>query len=303
MHSRKFLISVASVLLISILLVNCANDKEARLVELSDFKSEYVIPRNLSIWLPPGYASDGEGFPVLYMHDGQNLFDSTKAYIGAEWGVDEWISKLMAEKKLPATIVVGIWNTKYRFREYDPAKPFYNLPDSAQSRLVEEWGGVPLSDEYLKFIVEELKPYIDSHYNTLTDREHTTIMGSSMGGLISAYALVEYPDVFGKAGCLSTHWPVSLINNDTAVSNEMVRYISQNLPAQHEFKIYFDRGSESLDSWYGEAQHLMDERLAKLGLIKGKQFESLIFEGDAHNENYWNKRLDIPLQFLLRSDR
>ena len=93
MHSRKFLISVASVLLISILLVNCANDKESRLVELSDFKSEYVIPRNVSIWLPPGYASDGEGFPVLYMHDGQNLFDSTKAYIGAEWGVDEWISK------------------------------------------------------------------------------------------------------------------------------------------------------------------------------------------------------------------
>ncbi|MEZ5146818.1 MAG: alpha/beta hydrolase-fold protein [Bacteroidales bacterium] len=68
------------------------------MVEISDFKSEYVIPRNVSIWLPPGYASDGEGFPVLYMHDGQNLFDSTKAYIGAEWGVDEWISKSMAGK-------------------------------------------------------------------------------------------------------------------------------------------------------------------------------------------------------------
>lgn len=301
MNLRKVFRIIAFFTLLFFLLSACRNTTNNNIIEIKGFKSNYVAPRNLSIWLPPGYDEEKTaGYPVLYMHDGQNLFDSLYSYGGKDWGVDEWIPKLVSENKIPPVIVVGIWNTHYRFREYNPSKPFNTLPDSLKQLITNEYGGPALGDEYLKFIVTELKPYIDSVYNTQPERDNTIIMGSSMGGLISAYALVEYPDIFSKAGCLSTHWPVLLQFNDSSISYSNVQHIAAHLPKDDRFKIYFDRGTETLDAWYGDAQQMMDNYLIQQGVQKDKQWKSMVFNGDAHNELYWNQRLDIPLVFLLQ---
>ncbi|MCB2218865.1 MAG: hypothetical protein KQI35_00615 [Bacteroidetes bacterium] len=283
-----------------LMIAACGKIDHDTLIHMENVPSEYVQARNVDIWLPPGYYLDPEKrYPVLYMHDGQNLFDTATAYGGNEWGVDEWIKKLSAEKKIPEVIVVGIWNTQQRFREYNPQKPFNNLPDSLQQMLIKEYGGPPLSDAYLQFIVRELKPIIDSTYQTLPDRQHTAIMGSSMGGLISAYALVEYSEVFSRAGCLSTHWPVTLQRDDSLIAMSMVDYIALKIPVGDNFKIYFDHGTETLDRWYGPYQKRMDALLLNKDLTPGKEWISHVYEGHEHNEIYWNERLVIPLGFLL----
>ncbi len=278
----------------------CTKIPQDTVIEMKNVKSSFVEPHHVDIWLPPGYYLDPDHrYPVLYMHDGQNLFDSTKSYGGHEWGVDEWVKKLSEENKIPPVIVVGIWNTKLRFREYTPEKAYDNLPDTMQQKFNNEYGGPPVSDNYLKFIVYELKPMIDSIYNTLPDRQHTIIMGSSMGGLISAYALVQYPDVFSRAGCLSTHWPVSLARNDSVFANHNIEYFAEHIPIGTPFRIYFDHGTETLDRWYGPYQEKMDALLLASGLPPGDQWVTHVFEGHAHNEIYWNKRLNVPLEFLL----
>ena len=143
------------------------------------------------------------------MHDGQNLFDASKAYAG-EWGVDEHLARLIPTGQVRAPIVVGVWNTPLRLREYVPADLIAALPETTRADVEAIYGGPALSDGYLRFLVEELKPRIDADFRTLTGRDDTAIMGSSMGGLISLYALMKHPEVFGAAGCLSTHWPLRL---------------------------------------------------------------------------------------------
>ncbi len=130
------------------------------------------------------------------MQDGQNLFNAETSNIGEEWGIDEAITKISKDKKIPEAIVVGIWNTSKRYQEYMPQKPFNKLDRSIGAELLKVYGGVPISDNYLKFIVEELKPFVDSVYRTKPGRQETFIMGSSMGGLISMYAVCEYPQIF-----------------------------------------------------------------------------------------------------------
>ena len=178
------------------------------------FPSEFVSPRNVDVWLPDNY-SDKLKYSVLYMHDGQMLFDSTVTWNHQAWEADDISSALMEKREVENFIIVGIWNTDKRHAEYFPQKPFEMLSSDQKKeisiqltnagRTVEEFK--PLSDNYLKFIVKELKPYIDKNFSVYTNKEHNFIAGSSMGGLISMYAIFEYPDVFGGAACLSTHWP------------------------------------------------------------------------------------------------
>ena len=149
------------------------------LVQHPDFPSQWVAARNITVWLPPGYAAGHRRYPVIYMHDGQNLFDPATSYGGKTWGVAE---TLMAMHR--NAIVVGIWNTKLRGPEYFPQKVFDLLPTDQQANGVAMHGGTPISDAYLKFIVTELKPWIDKTYRTRTRRADTSMMGSSMGGLI-----------------------------------------------------------------------------------------------------------------------
>lgn len=276
--------------------------ENGRLDTLGTVTSAYVDARRVDVWLPPGYRDDGtEGYAVIYMHDGQNLFQPGMAFGGEEWGIDETLSRLTAEKTISGAIVVGIWNTPQRRLEYQPAKFWqYLAEDSLRRKLEAEHGGLPLSDGYLQFIVSELKPLIDRRYRTLAGRDHTFIMGSSMGGLISIYALAEYPQIFGGAACLSTHWPVSLSFSDLRVGQAMCRYLEETLPAPGAHKIYFDYGTATLDARYEPFQQQVDAVMHRLGYTPNKDWMTRKFEGAPHNEKAWRERADIPVKFLLR---
>lgn len=283
-----------------IVLNSCKYEAKERLVKMKNVKSEYVIPRNVDIWLPPSYFTEESiQYPVLYMHDGQNVFDTATATWGITWGAAEWIEELSAEGRIPEVIIVGMWCTPKRYLEYMPEKPFYLLNDELQTTLIEEYGGNPLGDSYLKFIVEELKPDIDHTYRTSSDQSNTFIMGSSMGGLISSYALIEYPEVFGGAACLSSHWIGSTKNGGHEVSDVLVKYFSENLPSPKNHKIYFDYGTKALDSLYEPHQNKIDSVMKNAGYVYCRNWVTQKFEGAEHNEYYWQKRLDIPLVFLL----
>jgi enterochelin esterase-like enzyme len=242
-----------------------------KIVDLGVLNSKYADPRRVVVWLPRRYSRRGPKYAVLYMHDGQNLFDKATAGYGMEWEIDEHLSQLIADKKVRPTIVVGIWNTPKRLQEYVPSKAFATLPPDYRGKVKALYGGDPLSDGYLKFIVRELRPIVDRKFNVKTDRANTVIMGSSMGSLISLYAIDEYPQVFGGAGMMSTHWPL-VINPDgkplsdqdyEVVSSTFERYLAPALPNPRTHKLYFDYGSETLDAAYQRYQNRVDMVVAK----------------------------------------
>lgn len=265
---------------------------------LSNFPSKYVAARNVDVWVPDGYKAS-QRYNVLYMHDGQMLFDATTTWNHQEWGMDETLSKLIESGKAVPTIVVGVWNSGVtRHAEFFPAKPLELLDETTRSSIIEKnLRGKSLSDQYLKFLVEELKPYVDSHFSTYSDKEHTSIAGSSMGGLISMYALCEYPNVFGSAACISTHWPGAADRLDGHIPRAFSKYLDDHFPAKGN-RIYFDHGDKTLDAMYPEWQKLVDEMMATKHLPAGT-FESRFFPGDDHTEISWGRRLNIPLEFLL----
>ena len=277
------------------------------LVQYRSFPSRHVDPRNVTVWLPPGYDPKGQPYSVLYMHDGQNLFDPATGYGGKEWGVDEAAANLISEGAIRRTLVVGIRNTPKRLREYVPAKAFDRLPARYMERVRGLYGGAPLSDGYLKFIVRELKPRIDRSYNVRTGRDDSVIMGSSMGALISLYAVSEYPRVFSGAGIMSTHWPKMLPAKGKTLTDaefEMVassfeRYLAPALPSPRTHRLYFDHGSEMLDATYARNQRRIDRIVARRGYRPGVNLISRNFPGQEHNEISWASRVEIPLRFLL----
>ncbi|MFN7585645.1 MAG: alpha/beta hydrolase, partial [Bacteroidota bacterium] len=238
-----------------------------RVVRHEKFPSAFVGARNVDVWLPASYTPK-KRYAVLYMQDGQMLFDSTNTWNKQEWGVDEVITELEQQGKIQECIVVGIWNgDKSRHAEYFPQKPFESLSDADREKIYSGYrmGGQSIfngisicSDQYLKFLVSELKPFIDSAYATRKDRDHTFLMGSSMGALISLYALCEYPDIFGGAACLSTHWPGLFSMDNNPVPGAFFKYLQKNLPSPGKHRIYFDHGTETLDAMYADLQNQVD---------------------------------------------
>ncbi len=272
-----------------------------------NFNSKFVAPRNVDIWLPPGYDSQKK-YAVLYLHDGQMLFDSATTWNKQEWGVDETLAGLMAEKRVKNCIIVGIWNSgNYRHAEYFPQKPFEKLTAGQRQELVatnQNLDKNPLylegakSDNYLKFIVLELKPFIDKTFSTRKNRANTFIAGSSMGGLISMYAICEYPKIFGGAACLSTHW-IGVYQENKAVPDVFFQYLKTNLPSPRGHKIYFDHGTVGLDGKYSTSQKAVDKIMLAAGFSE-KNWMTKVFEGRDHTEKSWRERLEIPLVFLLK---
>lgn len=276
-------------------------------IDLGVVKSSYTDPRRVVVWLPAAYRPHGRKSAVLYMHDGQNLFDKATAGYGMEWEVDEHLDALINQGKVRPTIVVGIWSTPKRLQEYLPSQAFAGLPASYRDQIRAPYGGDPLSDGYLKFLVRELKPMIDKRFNVKTDRANTAIMGSSMGALISLDAIDHYPAVFGAAGMMSSHWPLYIkadgqaISDDefAAVSSAFDRYLARTLPDPRTHKLYFDHGSETLDANYARYQVKVDAVVAGRGYRQGVNWLTRSFPGQKHNEISWASRVDVPLSFLL----
>lgn len=267
------------------------------------FESEYIPSREVLVWLPEGYDADKE-YAVLYMHDGQMLFDETTSWNGQSWNVDAVAQRLQDEGLCRPFIVVGVDNHPTdRLTEYMPAKALNYLPQD-NALLCSFERDKFIADDYLRFLVEELKPFIDERYATLTDARNTVVMGSSMGGLISLYALSEYPDVFGSAGCLSTHTPVAIddIDAEAPVWSKAFRdYLADNLPEANSHKIYMDYGDKTLDERYAPYQKAVDALFAERGWRR-PFVVTLFFAGAAHDERSWQERLHIPLTLLLGSE-
>ena len=283
--------------------------QQGRIVRHENFPSAHVTPRNVDVWLPAQYDPQKK-YAVLYMQDGQMLFDSTLTWNKQEWGVDETLSQLMLENKIKDCIVVGIWNGgRSRHAEYFPQKPFESLSASQQEMVYNAYRsngqsiffGIPImSDRYLNFLTQELKPFIDKTYATKTDRSNTFIAGSSMGALISLYAICEYPSIFGGAACLSTHWPGLFTMENNPVPGAFFSYLEQSLPSPNRHRIYFDHGTETLDSMYASLQKSVDLIMAKRG-YKSKQWLSRSWPGQDHSERSWRGRFALPASFLLKN--
>jgi predicted alpha/beta superfamily hydrolase len=262
-----------------------------------NLQAEDLLPRDVWVWKPHTYTTDQKQyFPVIYMHDGQNLFFRKRSYANATWGVAEAITRLSGWGFIQPAIVVGIDNTQNRYGDYLPTKPyetpegnafFANLKETTD--IFEENNFV--ADQYLKLLVETIKPLIDKNYRTKPMLNDTFIMGSSMGGLISLYALVEYPKVFGGAGCLSTHWP--------AIEGLIIPYLKSNFPPSGQNKIYFDHGTQGLDVDYQPLQNLVDAVMKEKGYTPGKDWITHVAPAAIHHEDAWRARLHLPLRFFL----
>ena len=270
------------------------------------FKSKYVDARNIDVWLPDGYTSS-EKYAVVYMHDGQMLFDEDITWNKQAWEVDEVAGKLITENKTQKFIVVGIWNNgEYRHSEYFPQRIIKDIPEPTKKIVVEEQlKNKPQSDNYLKFLVTEVKPFIDKTFATKTDRKNTFVAGSSMGGLISLYAICEYPKVFGGAACISTHTPMIMkeklgVVADADIASKFRDYLKTQLPNPKNHKIYFDYGDQTLDSFYKPFQEKIDAIMIEKGFTS-KNWITKFFPGKDHSENSWNERFNIPLEFLLKN--
>ena len=262
------------------------------------FQSQYIESRGVTVWLPDHYVK-GEPCDVLYMHDGQMLFDATSTWNNQEWKVDEVIGHLIAEGKIRRCIVVGLDNTKNRLNDYFPTQCYRYVPEEKRQGVnVDDAKG----DQYLQFLVKEVKPFIDARYKPLTGREHTFVMGSSMGGLISLYALCEYPQVFGGAVCMSTHLSMNFFNpsfDNESWAAGFRKYVEEKLPAANTCLLYMDRGDVELDGTYAPYQDMMDAMLWGKGWDEN-HFMSLVFKGHKHMETFWAERLDKPYMFLLK---
>ncbi len=215
------------------------------------------------VFLPPGYAENTAArYPVLYMQDGQNLFFPDEAFGGQHWKIDETLGILDRMNLIRPAIVVGVYP---RDRSVDYTQPGY--------------------EEYGRFLVEDLKPWIDSHYRTETTADHTAVLGSSLGGVVSLYLGWQYPEVFGHVGCLSSTF---------SYQDDLRRRIATE--SKRPIRIYLDSGWPHDNYEVTRAMHTL---LVARGYRPGTELLYLAFPRAQHDENAWAMRAHIPFQHFF----
>ena len=248
------------------------------LERIEQFSSKFVTKkRDIVVYLPGLYTKRPDmHFPVLYLEDGQNLFDPNTSFIkGMYWHVGESADRVIAQGQVQPLIIVGIYNTDKRLNEYTPTRD-------------KKLGG-GRADKYGRMLVEELKPFIESKYRVLGGPEHTGLGGSSLGGLLTVYLGVKYPQVFGKLAVLSP----SVWWNRRAILD----YVEKaKMPSQP--RIWLDVGTKEDTSTVANVTALRDVLLSK-GWQEGSSLHFQVFEGAQHNEDAWAQRVAPFLQFLF----
>ena len=275
-----------------------------RFVTIDAAPSVNITPPRVTIWLPPGYDAGKRRYGVVYMHDGQNLFVRKRSNFDKVWAADKAVLRLVAAGKIAPVIIVGVDQPgEARYRQYFPQRLYAAASPKLRAEIDQSAKGPLTGDAYLRFLADELKPLIDRSYRTRRDAAHTAVVGSSMGGLMSCYAFIERPRVFGRAGCVSTHWPLTfalqLVPGDERPALWQ-GYLTQHLGKPDGRRLWMDHGDKTLDAAYPPFQALLDRDIAGLGWTKGRDFESRAYPGAEHEENAWAARLDAVFGWLLR---
>jgi predicted alpha/beta superfamily hydrolase len=257
-----------------------------RVVNLIPSFHSNALDNNRAVWayLPPSYDENTRArFPVVYMHDGQNLFDPARAFGGNEWRVDETMDAAAEDGSIAEAIVIGPENTAGRIYEYTPTR----------DASIGDGGG---GDRYLQLLVDELKPVVDGMLRTRPDRASTAVLGSSLGGLISAYAGLRRPAVFGLVGAMSpsTWWDNRVI----------LGMVAMTPPApMRPLRVYVDSGDSGPSRDDVTNTNMLAAQYQTLGYVEGRDFHHVVQAGAQHNEFYWAQRLPGALRFLLGPGR
>jgi predicted alpha/beta superfamily hydrolase len=276
---------IAKILLLALPLLGCARDTPAPRApsaapNVRVLAQSFPMPgldrvRGIRVYLPPSYEAGSRRYPVIYLHDGQNLFDDATSYAG-EWGVDEALNALAREKGFEA-IAVGIDNGgEKRMQELSP------WPNAKF--------GAPQGEAYMRFIVETVKPYIDANYRTEPGRESTAVIGSSMGGLISHYAMLAHGDVFGRIGVLSpSYWFSPLVYEQT-----------RTMPPRLDMRVVLYAGD-------AEEDRLVPDVMRMRGLLEpllgAERLRVAVAAGAKHNEAAWRVEFPATVRFLFELER
>jgi enterochelin esterase-like enzyme len=225
-------------------------------------------PRDVIVYLPQGYESRRKRYPVLYMQDGQNIIDPATSFAGVPWHVDVTADRLVHSRSIEEILIVGIYNSPDRNREYSATEQGHR---------------------YAAFVIHELKPLIDANYRTKPDREHTAVAGSSLGGLISFLFAWHYPEVFSKAACLSGSFFYR--------AGKMISDVETYVGAKKKIRVYLDVGSRerTLIPGYEKMVGILNDK----GYLPGIDYEGSIAEGGEHNEASWGNRFWRALVFLF----
>lgn len=309
MLHRRSLLAAACVVLASLSLGSPAQlwaQDKGRFVDLGAVASRQIAPPKIVVWLPPGYDAGKDRYGVVYMHDGQNLFDPKRSNFNKVWAADQSALRLIASGRVAPFIIVGIDQPGAdRWRQYFPQPMLDYISPETRAKLEAQGNGKPvIADTYLRFIVSELKPKIDRMYRTKKGRAHTGIVGSSMGGLISLYAISKYSQVFGSAGAVSTHLPLGDPNWSDAERQDIFaawqQFVKLELGKPKGRRIWFDHGTQTLDAFYQPYQENLDAALVRNAWKKGRDFESTVYPDMPHEENAWAARLDDIFGWMLR---
>ncbi len=234
-------------------------------------QGEGILPRDVLVWLPPGYGSPpGQRYPVLYMQDGQNIFEEGNSLSGLSWQADETAGRLMLEGRICKAVIVALYNTEDRQEEY---------------------GDTEKGKAYMRFVVERVKPVIDDAYRTVAERNGTSVIGSSMGALISFLLAWDHPEVFSAAACLSPAFVYG--------GNSVIPLVRGYRGSRKEIRLYVDNGTVGLDRDLQKGCDEMMEALREKGFVPGRDVEWYFDEGAEHSEAAWSRRLWRSLCFLL----
>lgn len=282
-----------------------ARDQTGRFLEYEHVAAAGLPEQRLTIWLPPGYDKGAKRYPVLYMHDGHNLFDPAKSNFNKVWAADKAMLAAVKSGKVEPHIIIGVWAPgRDRYRQYLPQTIYQSAsgaPRAAMEAMIE---GPVVSDAYLAWLAGPLKQWVDASFRTRPRRDDTAIMGSSMGGLMSCYAFLERAETYGRAGCVSSHWPAADPTKVGPANPELIAlwdgWFAARLGQPNGRRVWMDHGTATLDAFYAPYQQKIDARFAASGWQRGRDWESKVYEGAEHEENAWARRLPEVIGWLLR---
>jgi len=284
--------------------------------ELENFviESDYDT-RKIQIYYPNNKKINSDTL-FIFMNDGEELFDAAESWHNMEWGIDEKIEQMNLNESELNFVIIAIHSAKKgnrffvdetkRYAEYFPKESIPYFDSGFKKRRYQEWVNNN-NLYYLEFLTEDVIPFVEEKFDTSLNNKNLGIIGASMGGLAALNALIEHPDLFGFAGCISTHWVgikpleyvllplVGKIDGDDDTANAIISYIEDNITNIDDQKIYFDHGTVGLDSLYSTPQR----RVNKILDSKSKDYKYLVFDGYDHYAPEFGSRFDSVLEYLV----